>query len=634
MKLAMLSSSSSTRLLGSALLVVSLASGCGGSAPSAAKTPVPEADGKEDGRGPLEEAADLSPVAAPKNLVLVGRMSRPITVVDTATRWAGLPLSVRQLLGEHAWIEPVVAWDAPVQAAGMVEGKSTPEPIFVVTVGLTGVDAAVAALRDQGHSLRRVAPGIYQIAGDEPSCFVAASRGQAPARLVCGENSRAVERLLPYATRGLPDLPASKSDLEIEFTAAPLQQMFAQQLSSLTFLSGFVIRQASIDHAGFDRALADAVYALASEVQVLANDVDRVRIEGKLDEASSVIDLSVALGLRSDKSWTGQLLAEAAQRSGPAPESFWMLPDQVNSASYAMNVDPARFKPIARTLGDLADGFLDKQKVPRASREKVKTALADLFTSSAPVVQGEGKLTEAKPAEPTAQQYVADLVGWQLLVSEGPSEPILRAYRGLANVLNDRDLRRMLAKEIDLDAKLLPSASERAFAAKGAPAGGRVFTFSVPRGLVEKLNKEASQAPKAKPSPVQLVLVVVPDGKRTIIVLAPDEKIAGERIVAFKAGKEPTLAQRQDLASLRTNRAFAAGFGSLAGIAGQLASFAERAGGGSQVLAAVPHRGRTPILSSLVVEKGGGVTVKLNVRLPKAVIEDGAALVPQLAPKF
>lgn len=631
MHLATTGSSFWTRSLAS--LLFSLAVGCGGSQPPAAKTPVPEAH-EQAPREPLEEAADLSPVPAPKNLVLVGRLNRPITVADTVTRWAGLPLSVRQLLGDYSWAEPIVAWDAPVQAAGIVEGKSTPEPIFVVTVGLTGVEKTIAALRDQGHSVRRVAPGIYQIAGDEPSCFVAASRGQAPARLVCGENARGVERLLPFATRGLPELPAGKSDLEIEFTAEPLQRMFAQQLSSLTFLSGFVIRQASIDHAGFDRALADAVYALAGELQVLAGDLDRLRVESRLDEAGSAIDFSVSLKLRGDKSWTGQLLAEAAQRSAPAPEAFWLLPEQATGASYAMALDPGRFKPIARTLGDLADGYLDKEKVGRASRDKVKKMLVELVAASAPVVQAEGRTPGPTPSEPTLQQYFSDLLGWQLIVSDGPAEPMLRAYRGMHVVLGDRELRKLAAKHLDLDPKLLPTSTERAFAGKGVPPGGRAFLVTVPQKLIEHFNKETPTAPKAKPTPVQLVLAVVPDGKRTIVVMAPDEKSAADRVAAFKAGKDATLAQRQELAALRTTKAFAAGFGSLAGLADELSSMAERAGGTNKVLDAIPHKGRSPILSSIQVERGEGVVLRLNLRVPRAVVEDGAALVPQLAPKF
>jgi len=632
MKFAMLlrGTSLSARVFALSLLV-STAVGCGGGQPPAPKTPVPAA--KEEPREPLEEAADLSPVPAPKNLVLVGRLQRPITVVDTMSRWAGLPLSIRQLLGEHAWLEPVVAWDAPVQVAGVVEGKTTPQPIAVVTVGLTGVDRAVAALRDQGISIRRVAPGVYQLAGDQPSCFVAAARGQAPARLVCGENARDVERLLPFATRGLPDLPAGKPDLEIEFTAEPLQRMFAQQLSNLTFLSGFAIRQLSIDHAGFDRALADAVYALAGELQVLATDIDRVRIEAKLDDAAGVIDMSAALKLRSDKSWTGELLTELFQSSTPAPESFWQLPERATSASYLVPTNPERFKPIARNLADLADGYLDKEKVGRATRDRVKALIVDLFNQRSGVVMAEGHEL-GSGANQTLQQRLAQYLGWQLSVIDGPADNILRVCRGLNAVLNAQDLRRQLAKRLDLDAKALPTSVERPFTAKGVPAGGRAFVVTLPKPLVEKMAKEAPRSfASADLTPLQFVLVVVPDGKRTLFMEAGDEKTAAERLAAFKAGTEPTLAQRQDLASLRTNKAFMAGFGSLAGLVRFLASFEDR-GEKAKLVETLPNKGRSAMLGSLTVERDGGTTLRLAGRIPKATIQDAAAIGPRLAPKF
>ncbi|HEV8245730.1 MAG TPA: hypothetical protein VGP93_08175 [Polyangiaceae bacterium] len=621
----------------SSCLVLGATLGCGSSKPAPAKTPVPEA--KESPREPLEEPIDLSPVAAPPDLVLVGRLSRPLTVVDTVARWAGLPVSVRQLLPPDVkWAESVIAWDAPIQLAGVVDGKQgPPEVSAVVSVGLTSLDAAVAGLRQQGLSLRRAAPGVFQITGEQPSCAVAAARGQAPARLVCGESFRQVERLLPYATRGLPDTPAGKSDLEIELMAEPLQRMYAQQLSSLTFLSGFVIRELSIDHPAFDRALADAVYALAGELQVLAVEIDRARLEAKLDEAGSAVDLGLSIKLRAEKSWTGQLLAEAAQRSTTAPEAFWQLPDQATDASYANAVDPEHARGMARTLADLADGYLDKEKVGRGARDRVKAAIVDLFALSAATAgaHGQGAILGK---DPTLEQRVAAIVGWRLFVIDGPAAPYLRVSRDLLAVVNDRDLRKFAAKELQIDAKLLPNSSERAFTAKGVPPGGRVFTQSAPAALLEKLSKRelsGLKSPKDKNASLKLVWVVVPDGKKTIVVLAPDEKVAAERIAAFKAGKEPTLAQRPDLGPLRSARAFSAGFASLATFAGQLSSLAQREGGDSQkLLDALPHHGRAAMLTSLSVERGNGTTLRLQLRVQRASVEDFAGLIATLGPKF
>ncbi len=623
------------RTIGCTALGLVLMVGCGGSKPPPAKTGVPEA--KETPREPLEEPIDLSPVKAPSDLVLLGRFARPLTVVDGVARWAGLPMSVRQLLPpDVSWVAPIVAWDAPIQAAGVIDAKKgMPELVWVVSVGLTSVDAAVAALRDHGHALHRVAPGIFQVAGEDPSCAIAAARGQAPARLVCSENLRNVEQLLPYATRGLPDVPGGKSDLEVEFVAEPLQRMFAQQLSSLTFLSGFVIRELSIDHAGFDRALADAVYGLAGELQVLAVEIDRVRVDGKFDETGNVLDLGFALKLRADKSWTGQLLSEAAQRSSPAPDTFWQLPESATGASYANSVSPERLKVIARTLADLADGYLDKEKVGRAARDRVKASITDLLSLSGTVAQAQGQ-AGPMPKDPTLEQRVAQAIGWEIMVADAPAEPFLRAYRDLHQVLGDRDLRKLAARLLDVDVKVLPTSTEKAFTGKGVPPGGRVFTIAAPPALIEKFADNALDgAAKDKKTSIKLVWAIVPDGKRTLMALAPDEKTAAERIAAFKSGKEPTLAARQELGSLRTAKAFASGFTSLSALSSELASMSKRDGLDSQrLLDGLPHHGRSPILTNVIVERGDGPTLRLQFTVPRAAIEDVAGLAPSLAPKF
>ncbi len=85
----------------------------------------------------------------------------------------------------------------------------------------------MTTLREMGANVDRISPGVYQVSEgeEEPHCAVAAARGQAPARVVCGPKFESVERLLPYATRGLPEAPASANDLEIEFNPEPIQRL-------------------------------------------------------------------------------------------------------------------------------------------------------------------------------------------------------------------------------------------------------------------------------------------------------------------------------------------------------------------------------------------------------------------------
>src|SRR5262245_23419682 len=89
--------------------------GCGGAppAPPAAPPPAPSALAKE----PVEKA-DLSPVAVPEELFVVGRLARPGRVADTLDKWGGPRTSFRSFLAqEFAGLDRAIAWDAPVELA-------------------------------------------------------------------------------------------------------------------------------------------------------------------------------------------------------------------------------------------------------------------------------------------------------------------------------------------------------------------------------------------------------------------------------------------------------------------------------------------------------------------------------------
>jgi hypothetical protein len=614
-----------------------LVAACGGESKSPPKTPVPPVS--EIAEATAEQPVDLSPVSAPRDLVLTGRLSRPVHVADTVGRWAGVPLGVRALLRsvlpkEQQSVEELVAWDAPIQLAGVVsQTQAAPDFDVVVSVGLTDLERAVTTLREMGASVDRLRPGVFQVSppDEEPLCAVAAARGQAPARLVCGPKFDAVERLLPYATRGLPEAPAGKSELEIDFNPEPIQRLYGQQISSLSLLSGLAIRQASLDHPGFDRALADAVYALAGELQTLALDVDRVRIEGKLDEPSSTIDLAFAFKLKSAKSWVGETLKDASARSASAPELFWQLPEDATGASYVYPIDPARVRPLLRTAADLADGFLDHERVSRASRDRVRNVLLDFGASMVPYVQAEGNEAPLSGQDRSLSEAFSQFLGWQLIVAEGSPAPHLKVLKDLHAVVNDRELRKLIGQRLDLEPKLMPTSQMKALAGKGLPPGGNVFIVTLPAALLEKYPELVeSFGAKGKGETIKAVIAIVGDGKRTIMAIAADEKTAAARIAAFKAGKGPTLNERKELAALRSTKAISAGFLSLSALSREFLSAPEYRARAGRILDVLPHHGKAPILSAIKADASNGVTLRVEMRVPQAVLQDVAALVPAL----
>ena len=88
---------------------------------------------------------------------------------------------------------------------------STWSIVAAVSLGLTSLERARGTL-EAGATLTEVKPGLWKIGGKEPSsssCFLAASAGSTPARLLCGDRDRDVTTLGPYLARTLPTLAPS-----------------------------------------------------------------------------------------------------------------------------------------------------------------------------------------------------------------------------------------------------------------------------------------------------------------------------------------------------------------------------------------------------------------------------------------
>ncbi len=391
-----------------------------------------------------------------------------------------MPLGVRSLLrsvlpSEQASVEALIAWDAPIQLAGVVEQtQTTPDLDLVVTVGLTDLERVVTTLREMGANVDRLSPGVFQVSqvDEEAHCAVAAARGQAPARLVCGPSFEAVERLLPYATRGLPEAPAGPNDLEIEFNPEPIQRLYGQQISSLS------LPVRARDPPAFARSPRVRSRARRRGLRARWGAPDaragcRSRADrGKLDEPNSTIDLGVALKLKSTKSWLGDTLKEASARSGPPPELYWQLPDEATSASYFYPIDPARLRPLLRTAADLADGFLDHQRVSRASRDRVRNALMDFEATMVPYVQAEGNETPPSGSDSSLSELFSQFLGWQLIVAEGPAAPHLKVVKDLHAILNDRELRKLCRATPRHRAEADAELAVEALTGKGVLPGG------------------------------------------------------------------------------------------------------------------------------------------------------------------
>ncbi|HYQ45742.1 MAG TPA: hypothetical protein VER11_27400 [Polyangiaceae bacterium] len=583
-----------------------------------------------------EDAPDLSPVAAPADLIALARFKKPQTALETVAAWANFPYKLQDVLpAELKGLESVIAWDAPLEAAVAIdplgEGKVS-EPLAVVSLGLTSLDGALDFARSKGQSVRRLRAGVYRVGdSDQIACAAGVAIGSAPARLVCGHRPHDVDGLFNYATRGLSNEPLPNVDFQLEARLSPIKKKYQAELGSARLLAGFLLREVQVDNPRFDRALSDVAYSMIDEATAVVHDLDKVRIDGTLDGAKNVLNARVDLKFAGQKSWLVQSSTETLSMLAPAPDLFWQMPADSSQASFTVGWKPGRLKPIGKTLAELVDGYLESQKMPAGLRNQASKTLELLFEQNTQQVRAQGELGEL-PSDPLlAAGY--RVFGWQIAALEGDSTGPIALFDSLFATVGSRDLVRLLKARLNIDPALWLKVSSHRVQLRGFKPGAKAYRYDVSRELLEKYAKgqfklESTPKGKAFAKSVPLTFVVAYDGERTWLGFSPDEKALLKRLESLKDPQAPVLRAREGLDALKGAPHAAGGFFTLNRFAGQISAV-----GGAEtqkIFAALPHHGDTPILFNYDVS-AAGPELTTSFFLPRAAIEDLGALVPVLA---
>jgi len=592
-----------------------------------------------------EEPPDLTPVAAPADLIALGRFRTPKTALETVSAWASFPFKLHDLLpSEMHDLETVIAWDAPLELAVALdpdgEGK-VPEPLTVASIGLNSLDGALSVARAHGQPVKALRSGVYRVGdADGISCVAALALGTTPARLVCGHRSRDVDGLLGYATRGLPNEVLPSRDFQVELRLAPVKKKYAAEIGSARMMGGFLLRQAQLDNPRFDRALADTAYGLIDESLAFLGDLDKLRLEATIDPTKNQVDARLDMKFAGQKSWLVQAQLETLPLATPAPDLFWQLPADSTSAGYSVGWKPGRLKPLGHALGELLDAYLDAQKAPAKLREQASKSIELAFDQNTKQVRAQGDLPDVPKDALLAADY--RMFGWQLAGIDGEPKQLLASLDAFSATLNNRDLSKVLKERIsgffDPHAKsleeYLPKVSSHAVTVKGFKAGAKAYRVDMPRALFEKLAKNELTTEGGKPGKeaksVPVAMVVAYDGQRTWLGVSPDEKALIGRLEALKDPKAAVLSSRAGLDELKAKPRIAGGFLTLTRFAGQLTALGTRPDDVQRLLAALPHHGETPMIMSYDLS-AQGPDLSVNLTVPRAAIEDLGALVPAVA---
>lgn len=594
--------------------------GCGGGGGGAVKpaaTPVQAAPAQSDAL--TAEQPALTPVSAPEGLIAVGRVKSAAAVLDHLVSWTGMPVDWRQKLEtEEPDIAHAVALDAPIEAAVSlpVRHRSTEVPA-VVSVGLKSVEAAVGAARHAGLTVTKLGATQYRVEGrDLDYCVVGPALGAAPARLVCGKNAAAFEALGPYALRGLPRESLPDADLHIELRAGPARRAYGAELRQLKMLVPLALHEIKLDNPRFDRAVADALHALADELPDLVNDLDRISLDVNLSDQSQSLDVSGKLALSGQQSWFSKTLQDAGAHAAQAPDVFWKMPADCTAGSYGTSSASKSTEALRQTLAEMLAGYLESVNVAPKLRDDLTRALLAVTSVDGTRAAGAGAVPAAKAKsgnKATFAERTRAVVGWRLLVEPGKPDSYRDLFAALSNLVEDKALRKRVADLAHVGVDLLPHVRSRKAAGLGTGATEYELAISA---------KAAEAIASAPAEPVSVYAVVAPLGDASVIGVSAAKEELYARIKKFRDGQGPTLTERQGLDGLKTTRVVGAGFLTLEGLLQSDPSQSER----DTLLTGLPHGGKTPMLFwSSVESSAAGPTSSVRLSVPKDVFSDVVA---------
>lgn len=552
---------------------------------------------------------DLSPVSEPAELIGIAHARNLASTLDAAGRLVQLPISLPSLVHQQLAQSgrDLLKLDASFDAAFLLDTASPiedPKVLAAFSLPISSIEQTLAQLDKEGNEFVPIAPGVYRgqlrtqamapsrqqpDESDSPpsplECDVAASVGDAPARLVCAETTNELDRIRPWLTRGMPLSQYGTSDLHAEVRLAPVQTTYAPVLQSRADLwsqqaSQWLETEASVREPLLLRAPGQAL----QEAVRFVGDVDQLSFDVSLDPATQQISSTGRMRFRSRTSWLTQVITDTNDLAGPPPPLFWRAPRDSDTVTFARSADPKLYEGIRTVLLTAASTMLPAARVSERSRSATEAVISSFPIHDGPVVSAQGFIppgVKQSPGKRTPSDAIADVrdlanqyVGWSLVGVEQPSSSYAAWLRKIGSLCQqlmrdaraDKDLGPLLKKET-----WIPNIQivERP---AGMPRGTVAldFTFRFDSKLVwdiGRLGHDADASPHpagpAAKGAITFRIAVVPDGAgRTWIASSTDQRALQSHLAAVMSGapESGTIASLSELSSLRSERITSAGF--------------------------------------------------------------------------
>lgn len=605
-----------------------------------------------------EPEPDLSPVAAPKNTVAVGRWLNVDASLKTLEKLGKLPFPLRGILEKELEDKEMIALlklDAPVDAVAMIDPSSSvdnPKPLGVVSLPIRDLKEALALASRAGKPLS-LRPGVHRLGRNRDFiCDLSVAVGAAPARLLCSEHERDLDLLVPWMTRGLPNEKLGGSDLHLELRAEGLRERYKAELEQFGPLLPNMVNEQLVGVGIKHQGLIDLLSGAAADAPKFAADLDALAIDVRLDGEKSEISSSGTIRFKGTSSWVARLMTHRNDKAGPPPAMFWQAPKTSDSVSFNRGSDPKFFDGLREVLAsgsrELLTGKIDGADVQAVSDLLAKIPLVD--PQAVVVARGHQDSTEKpktikrenfKPADAIreTQTQVRGALGWSLVGVEAKSDVYAEWLKSLVKTYSSRTLQGTFKKVLGNKSSNLPT-MKTVGAPRGAPKGTLAVEISVPISSRDVWYSHGrihdySQHPKGDAKgTLTFLLTVTPDGNRTWIGLSADPKLLGDQLAIVKDGasKDATLAARPGLDALKSGSFTGGGFLSMGGLLKTAtntlrSSLSDRDREKMEkVFSAMPNKGETPILLFTNGTTGATPSNSIEVRLQKGTIDDLATL--------
>jgi hypothetical protein len=647
-----------------------LALSCGGSPPPL-QAPAVQGDGGRASRAALTPP-NLSAVNDPPGLIVAGRISKLNASLSTIRGWSKVSLpaadEVAALLAGEA-MRSLVDLDQPIDFAVSVSGVGLRMRNWIaVSLALKDVERAKASLSerykliptDNGSLLlddgRAARPnededdGAREEDDTEPGtqhsdrgenehrpCELAPAYGAATTRLVCAWSAKALSELGPWLTRTATRL-AANSDVHVEMRMDPLRGTISAQKRLLgSILAGTLVGDRVEQSAA--RQLVASVVADAVDFSL---DLDRALLDVQLSERAATATLS--LRFMHMTSALARIATAHPERSGPAPAVFWQLPGDADFAAFERGIDESELARGRELVLHAADEALADEGVKDADRKSILEAAGNL-ASSAPAAYASGLDVDAAKKALAAEKPLADLVadaaafgeaerasamallGWRVMTWDEPATKWVAALKDLAAALRRPSVSaafRASGRGIappSLNVAPMPKGVALPSSAQHYVLEFYPFQFPVRSAAGSGVSKPKPLVPPTKP--VDIHLVLVPDGARTWLGVGTIDAVASKLAVAM-AGAGDKLGGRNNLSPLKASSLGAAGFFTLRG-------WPEGAWPVSPIyrgkllneVAQLPRAGAVPIAFSVTSNSAASpAQVTATLDMPRGAIED------------